>query len=66
MNERVVLHCDINHCYAQIEEMKHPELKKVAMAVGGHEESRHGIILTKNLLAKKYNIGEKLIHNSLR
>ena len=62
MNERVVLHCDINHCYAQIEEMKHPELKNVAMAVGGHEESRHGIILTKNLLAKKYNIktGESL------
>ena len=62
MNERVILHCDINHCYAQIEEMKYPELKEVAMAVGGHEESRHGIILTKNLLAKKYNIktGESL------
>ena len=31
-NRRVVLHCDINHCYAQIEEMKVPELRKVPMA----------------------------------
>lgn len=60
--ERVVLHCDINHCYAQIEEMKCPSLRNVPMAVGGHEEERHGIILTKNLKAKKYNIktGESL------
>lgn len=62
MRERVILHCDINHCYAQIEEMKYPELRNVAMAVGGHEESRHGIILTKNDLAKEYKIktGESL------
>jgi DNA polymerase-4 len=62
MKDRVILHCDINHCYAQIEEMRYPELKKVPMAVGGHEESRHGIILAKNLLAKKFQIktGETL------
>lgn len=62
MKERVILHCDINHCYAQIEEMMFPELRHVAMAVGGHEESRHGIILAKNDLAKKYQIktGESL------
>ncbi len=62
MKERVILHCDINHCYAQIEEMKFPQLRNVPMAVGGHEESRHGIILAKNLLAKKFKIktGETL------
>lgn len=62
MQERWILHCDINHCYAQIEEMKVPALRKVAMAVGGHEESRHGIILAKNDLAKQYKIktGESL------
>ncbi|MGN1344901.1 MAG: DNA polymerase IV [Traorella sp.] len=62
MSERVILHCDINHCYAQIEEMKYPELRDVAMAIGGHEESRHGIILTKNDKAKEYHIktGESL------
>ncbi|MBR3839865.1 MAG: DNA polymerase IV [Erysipelotrichales bacterium] len=54
--ERVILHCDINHCYAQIEEMKNPALKNIPMAVGGHEEERHGIILAKNLHCKKYGI----------
>lgn len=60
--ERVILHIDINHCYAQIEEMMFPKLREVPMAVGGHEEKRHGIILTKNDLAKKYGIktGESL------
>jgi DNA polymerase-4 len=62
MSERVILHLDINHCYAQIEEMLHPELSFVPMVVGGSEEKRHGIILAKNLLAKKYGIktGEPL------
>ena len=51
--ERWIIHSDINHCYAQIEEMMYPELRNVPMAVGGHEEDRHGIILAKNDLAKK-------------
>lgn len=61
-HERVILHSDINHCYAQIEEMKYPELRHVAMAVGGDEEERHGIILAKNDIAKTYKIktGETL------
>lgn len=60
--DRVIFHIDINHCYAQIEEMLYPKLREVPMAVGGHEETRHGIILTKNDKAKKYNIktGESL------
>ena len=60
--DRVIFHIDINHCYAQIEEMKYPALRDVPMAVGGHEETRHGIILAKNDLAKKYGIktGESL------
>ena len=42
--------------------MMYPELRNVPMAVGGHEEDRHGIILAKNDLAKKYHIktGESL------
>lgn len=54
--EPVILHSDINYCYAQIEEMLCPDLKQVAMAVGGYEELRHGIILAKNMLAKNYDI----------
>lgn len=62
MQERVILHSDINHCYAQIEEMRYPQLRKIPMAVGGHEEARHGIILAKNDLAKAFHIktGESL------
>lgn len=60
--ERAIVHSDINHCYAQIEEMLNPELKQRPMAVGGSQEERHGIILAKNLHAKKYKIqtGETL------
>ena len=60
--ERWIIHSDINHCYAQIEEMMYPELRNVPMAIGGHEEDRHGIILAKNDLAKKFHIktGESL------
>jgi len=62
MSERIIFHIDINHCYAQIEEMMYPALRSVSMAVGGHEETRHGIILTKNDLAKAKGIrtGESL------
>ena len=59
--DRIIVHSDINHCYAQIEEMKYPELRDVPMAVGGNEEERHGIILAKNDKAKAFHIktGEK-------
>ncbi len=54
--DRVILHCDCNSFYASVESAINPELKNVPMAVGGSEEARHGIILAKNELAKKYNI----------
>lgn len=62
MWDRVIVHADLNHCYAQIEEMLYPELRKVPMVVGGNEKSRHGIVLAKNDLAKEFHIqtGESL------
>lgn len=54
--ERTILHCDCNSFYASVEIVLNPQLKNVPMAVGGDEESRHGIILAKNELAKKYNV----------
>ncbi len=48
MRDRTVVHMDINHCYAQIEEVRRPELRRRAMAVGGDASRRHGIILAKN------------------
>lgn len=54
--ERTILHCDCNGFFASVECILHPELKKVPMAVAGDPESRHGIILAKNELAKRYNV----------
>jgi DNA polymerase-4 len=53
---------DINGCYAAIECLHRPELRGKAGGRGGDAELRHGIILAKNELAKKYGIktGEAL------
>lgn len=56
MNERVILHCDMNSFFASVELLDHPELKDVPVAVCGDPEGRHGIILAKNDLAKKYGV----------
>ncbi len=54
--ERTILHCDCNSYFASVESIDHPELKSVPMAVCGDPDSRHGIILAKNELAKHYGI----------
>lgn len=53
---RTVLHCDANSFFASCETVLHPEYALVPMAVCGSVEDRHGIVLAKNELAKKYNI----------
>lgn len=60
--EREILHVDCNKFYASVECCLHPELRDKPVAVGGNEESRHGIILTKNEIASKYGlaVGEPL------
>ena len=50
--ERVILHVDGNNFFASCECLLRPELAGVPMAVAGDRESRHGIILAKNQLAK--------------
>ncbi len=54
--DRTILHCDCNGFYASVECVLHPEFRKVPMAVCGDPESRRGIILAKNELAKKYGV----------
>ena len=56
MSDPVILHCDCNGFYASVEQLKRPELKAVPMAVCGDPESRHGIILAKNELAKGFGL----------
>ena len=56
MADRVILHSDINCCYASIEHLHHPELAGKPLAVGGDPEARHGIVLTADYEAKKYGV----------
>ena len=56
MEGRVVLHSDLNNCYASIECMLHPELRGKYIAVCGSTEDRHGIVLAKNQLAKQCGV----------
>ena len=53
---RWILHCDLNNFFASVEMLKNPEYRKIPMAVSGDPNKRHGIILAKNQIAKKYGI----------
>ena len=54
--DRVILHCDCNSFFASVEAALNPAYRNVPMAVCGSVEDRHGIVLAKNELAKKYGI----------
>lgn len=54
--ERTILHCDMNGFFASVELLSRPDLTQVPMAVSGSPENRHGIILAKNEIAKKYGV----------
>lgn len=53
---RVILHADCNSFYASVECLYRPELAGKPVAVCGDPDARHGIILTKNQIAKEYGI----------
>ena len=52
--ERIIIHSDMNSCYASVECSLNPELRGKPVAVGGSEEHRDGISLAKSEEAKKY------------
>lgn len=54
--KRVILHSDMNACYASIEAKLNPKLKGIPMAVAGSPQNRHGIILAKSEEAKKMGV----------
>ena len=54
--DRTILHCDLNCFYASVELLRLPRLRKLPVAVCGDPASRHGIILTKNELAKGFGV----------
>lgn len=54
--ERIILHSDLNNFYASVECMDNPELWDKAVAVSGNPEKRHGVVLAKNIKAKKMGV----------
>ncbi len=54
--DRVILHSDCNGFYASVECLHNPNLRNKPVAVSGDAENRHGIILAKNEIAKKYGV----------
>jgi len=56
MTDRVILHCDLNNFYASAECITHKEWRDVPLAVCGNPELRHGVVLAKNELAKKFGV----------
>lgn len=54
--ENGILHVDMNNFYASVETLYAPQYRDVPMAVAGDKESRHGIILAKNMLAKQCGV----------
>ena len=53
---RVIIHADLNSFYASVECLYRPQIREKPVVVGGDEEARHGIVLTKNQVAKKFGI----------
>ncbi|MBQ4267360.1 MAG: DNA polymerase IV, partial [Clostridia bacterium] len=60
--ERIIIHSDMNSCYASVECSLNPSLRGKPVAVGGSEAHRHGIILAKSEEAKRFGVktGEAL------
>lgn len=56
MKERVILHSDMNNCYASIELLYHPQWRGTPLVVGGDPAARHGIVLAKDQIAKKAGV----------
>ena len=53
---RTILHVDLNNFYASVECLYRPEIRNLPVAVAGDPENRHGIILAKNMIAKKLGV----------
>ena len=53
---RSILHVDCNNFYASVECLYRPEIRGKPVAVAGDPEARHGIILAKNMIAKKLGV----------
>ena len=58
-----ILHSDCNNFYASVEMLSHPQYKDMPLVVCGSVKDRHGIVLSKNYLAKAKGVftGQTLV-----
>ena len=56
IKDRIILHCDFNNFFASVSLLQNPTLKQLPVAVCGDKENRHGIVLAKNEIAKKFGV----------
>ncbi len=63
MNNCTIAHIDLDAFYASVECLNNPEIRNLPVAVSGSIEDRHGIILAKNQIAKRFGVktGETII-----
>ena len=54
--ERTILHCDLNNFFASVSLLYNQTLINEPVAVAGSVQERHGIILAKNEIAKKFGV----------
>ncbi len=54
--KRFILHSDLNNFYASVECLINPKIKNDAVIVCGDASKRHGVVLAKNYVAKKFGI----------
>ncbi|TGE31443.1 DNA polymerase IV [Desulfosporosinus sp. Sb-LF] len=74
MNQRIIFHIDVNSAYLSweaVHRLQHGDLldlRTVPSVVGGDPVTRHGIVLTKSIPAKKFNIqtGESIFSASAK
>ena len=62
MKERIIFHVDVNNAFlswSAILLLKNgypQDIRKIPSIIGGDEKARHGIVLAKSPIAKKYGI----------
>ena len=52
----VFLNIDMNNFYASVECAERPSLRSLPVTVAGDPKKRHGVVLAKNQIAKKYGV----------